>query len=116
MEIEAKKVKVHEGGAGLVRRRMDCVKCGLRHVDKGEWATRPHKTHRCENCGSEWRPFNYATVGVLSAKEELTIISTGDGSCEGWHGNIHVLSDGKRFCPDCGAEWYLGIRLEDLGR
>lgn len=41
-----------------------CPKCETMHLDDGEWATRPHKTHLCLECGQEWRPFPYATVGV----------------------------------------------------
>jgi len=41
-----------------------CPNCNRRHIDEDEWATRPHKTHRCASCGHEWRPFEYATVGV----------------------------------------------------
>ncbi len=38
-----------------------CPWCRKRHVYEGEWATRPHHTHRCvddatgEGCGGEWR-------------------------------------------------------------
>lgn len=42
-----------------------CPECGAQHVDAGEWATRPHKTHQCQSCKAEWRPFLYATVGVI---------------------------------------------------
>lgn len=42
-----------------------CPNCALPHVDEGEWATtRHHKTHQCQGCGHEWRPFPFATVGV----------------------------------------------------
>ncbi|MCO8028503.1 hypothetical protein NI454_00910 [Brevundimonas diminuta] len=42
-----------------------CPECSLPHVDEGEWATtRRHKTHQCQGCGHEWRPFPFATVGV----------------------------------------------------
>lgn len=41
-----------------------CPDCCLAHIDEGEWATRPHKTHRCEHCSHEWRPANVPTVGV----------------------------------------------------
>jgi len=42
-----------------------CPECALPHVDEGEWATtRHHKTHQCQCCGHEWRPFPFATVGV----------------------------------------------------
>lgn len=42
-----------------------CPVCAVPHVDEGEWATtRKHKTHQCQGCGHEWRPFPFATVGV----------------------------------------------------
>lgn len=41
-----------------------CPVCAAPHLDEGEWATRPHKTHQCQGCGHEWRPFPFATVGV----------------------------------------------------
>lgn len=41
-----------------------CPKCAAPHVDEGEWAIRPHKTHQCQSCGHEWRPFPFATVGI----------------------------------------------------
>ena len=41
-----------------------CPRCGAQHVDKDEWATKPHRTHRCDACGREWRPSNLPTVGV----------------------------------------------------
>lgn len=42
-----------------------CPVCAVPHVDEGEWATtRHHKTHQCQGCGHEWRPFPFATVGV----------------------------------------------------
>lgn len=48
---------------------------GHQHIDEGEWATRPHKTHQCQHvfdgvvcngqkCGLEWRPADFPTVGV----------------------------------------------------
>lgn len=48
---------------------------GHGHIDEGEWATKPHKTHQCqfvtdamdhEICGEEWRPSNHPTVGVAA--------------------------------------------------
>jgi hypothetical protein len=62
---------------------------GHLHVDKGEWATRPHKTHQCQAriqrfvcleqdgserydaavCGLEWRPADFPTVGVKPTPE-----------------------------------------------
>jgi len=49
---------------------LHCPACGLRHVDEGEWATRPHKTHLCvsdvfyKGCGHKWTPTDAPTVGV----------------------------------------------------
>jgi hypothetical protein len=45
-------------------RELHCPACGKAHVDRGVWATRPHRTHLCEHCGETWRPFEYATVGI----------------------------------------------------
>ena len=42
-----------------------CPACELRHVDKDEWATKPHKEHLCAKCGCLWTPFQgIATVGA----------------------------------------------------
>lgn len=48
-----------------------CPNCRLRHIDRGEWATptKAHRTHLCENCGSEFRPSNHATVGVVALQD-----------------------------------------------
>lgn len=42
-----------------------CPACNERHIDKGEYATKPHRTHACQHCGCLWRPANVPTVGVL---------------------------------------------------
>jgi len=47
-----------------VRMILKCPACGEQHIDKGEWATKPHRTHLCEKCNHEWRPFEFPTVGV----------------------------------------------------
>jgi predicted RNA-binding Zn-ribbon protein involved in translation (DUF1610 family) len=41
-----------------------CPACGERHVDRGDFATKPHHTHACQGCGMVWRPALIATVGV----------------------------------------------------
>jgi hypothetical protein len=43
-----------------------CPACGTRHIDKGDFATKPHHTHACQNdhCGLVWRPAVVHTVGV----------------------------------------------------
>lgn len=41
-----------------------CPECNERHVDRGEFATKPHHTHECQFCGHTWRAAVVATVGV----------------------------------------------------
>jgi predicted RNA-binding Zn-ribbon protein involved in translation (DUF1610 family) len=41
-----------------------CPECGARHVDVGEFATKPHHTHSCQSCGMTWRPAVIPTKGV----------------------------------------------------
>lgn len=43
---------------------LTCPICKTQHVDEDEWATRPHKTHLCADCGWEWKVANVPTVGV----------------------------------------------------
>lgn len=43
---------------------LTCPMCGTRHIDEGEFATKPHHTHACQKCGMCWRPAVVATVGV----------------------------------------------------
>jgi hypothetical protein len=39
-------------------------RCGARHVDEGEFETKPHHTHACQCCGMVWRPALVPTIGV----------------------------------------------------
>lgn len=48
-----------------------CPLCHHRHVDEGEWATKPHRTHLCSTCGHKWQPLDFATVGVVDASRGL---------------------------------------------
>lgn len=41
-----------------------CPQCNARHIDQGEFATKLHHTHACQDCGMVWRPAIVATVGV----------------------------------------------------
>lgn len=41
-----------------------CPECGHRHIDVGEFETKVHHTHACQNCGHVWRPAIGATTGV----------------------------------------------------
>jgi len=39
----------------LHRVTLYCPFCLTKHVDEGQWATKPHHTHLCSSCGQEWR-------------------------------------------------------------
>lgn len=44
---------------------LSCPHCKARHIDEGDFATKPHHTHACQSCGLTWRPSIVPTVGVL---------------------------------------------------
>lgn len=43
---------------------LHCPECMARHIDVGEFATKPHHTHACQCCGFVWRPAVGPTFGV----------------------------------------------------
>jgi hypothetical protein len=43
---------------------LTCPLCNGRHIDEGEFATKPHHTHACQHCGLTWRPAIVPTCGV----------------------------------------------------
>lgn len=45
---------------------LHCPYCHTQHLDKGEWATKAHTSHRCHVCRAIWRPTTVPTVGVES--------------------------------------------------
>lgn len=53
-----------------------CPECGKQHLDAGEFTTRVHRKHLCENtpegprtgCGHLWQPFQEPTRGVLKVE------------------------------------------------
>lgn len=49
-----------------------CPKCGVRHVDAGEWATKVHRTHLCLACDHRW-PVEPCVFGAVAQ----------DGGCDG---------------------------------
>ena len=51
-------------GTVPIRMRLVCPECRTLHIDQGEFETKPHHTHQCENCGNAWRPAIENTVGV----------------------------------------------------
>lgn len=50
--------------------RLPCPDCGALHIDEGEFATKPHHTHSCQQCGLTWRPAVPHTVGVRFLPKE----------------------------------------------
>jgi predicted RNA-binding Zn-ribbon protein involved in translation (DUF1610 family) len=55
---------LHKLASGPVPMLLWCPTCNARHIDKGEFSTKPHHTHACQNCGMTWRPAVVHTVGV----------------------------------------------------
>jgi predicted RNA-binding Zn-ribbon protein involved in translation (DUF1610 family) len=53
-----------EDAEGPVPIILECPSCGERHIDEGEFVTKPHHTHACQECGFVWRPALRASVGV----------------------------------------------------
>jgi len=47
-----------------IRMLLECPNCFERHIDEGEWATRPHKIHECQACGHQFKVCDRPTVGV----------------------------------------------------
>lgn len=65
---------VAEVGSVPMRCLLGCPKCCGHHVDEGEWAsTRKHRTHQCQTCMHEWRPFAYPTIGVAWPAERAAM-------------------------------------------
>lgn len=55
----------HEASPPPIHMLLWCPQCGERHVDIKEFATKPHHTHACQDCGMVWRPAIVPTVGVF---------------------------------------------------
>jgi predicted RNA-binding Zn-ribbon protein involved in translation (DUF1610 family) len=47
-----------------------CPACGTQHIDEGKWADKPHKSHRCEECGRIFKTANIPTIGVKRLPKE----------------------------------------------
>ena len=54
---------------------MRCPRCGRFHVDREEWAHKPHHTHLCEHCDYEFEigsgAVYYAGIPPVSIKGRL---------------------------------------------
>lgn len=55
---------IADPGVMPVPMRLFCPTCHELHLDVGEFETKPHHTHACQNCGNVWRPAIVPTVGV----------------------------------------------------
>lgn len=92
--------------------QLDCPECGVAHVDEGEWATRLHKTHQCQACKHEWRPYEYPTVGVADKVDTDRIEAICRAFVEGiGHG---IERDGENSAhedPALAAAYILGYDL-----
>jgi hypothetical protein len=60
---------------------LHCPMCHMRHIDEGEFATKHHHTHACQNpkCGHVWRPAIVPTVGVWTLPGFLNEPQAADG-------------------------------------
>lgn len=73
-ELEAELAEAHVGfrfaneraaaASGPIPMVLHCPECKTRHVDEGDFATRAHHTHSCQECGLTWRPAVVHTTGV----------------------------------------------------
>ena len=77
-ELEALRAQVVALKEAGVPTLLWCPRCGQQHIDKGLWATVPHRTHYCNYCCTEWRPFEVATYGcsVEDIKRRVTTLET----------------------------------------
>lgn len=64
VELSAAQVLILAGVDTPIPMLLWCPECGKRHIDEGEFATKPHHTHACQHCGHVWRPCVMTTVGV----------------------------------------------------
>lgn len=59
-----------------------CPECGAQHIDapdpKTDWTNPPHRSHRCHDCGTIWRPADIATNGVAHIRTR--------GTADSWDG------------------------------
>lgn len=92
-------------GAEPVKVTIFCPRCSLPHVDEGEWATRQHKTHQCQGCSHEWRPFPFATVGITHPAPVLMA-----ETLEGLQNLKHQLERIAAEAPDDQPRYKNGVR------
>lgn len=54
----------HVAQVAPIPMRLPCPSCHALHIDEGEFATKAHHTHACQECGQVWRPATVPTIGV----------------------------------------------------
>lgn len=109
-----------------------CPSCGLQHIDAGEWATRPHRTHACVTtpdgvgCDFKWRPANIETVGVkrlpdMSVDEHVTDIlnlasktASASTMLATLRKQIDFISKGTQNRTQANAFLELGYTIDDV--
>jgi hypothetical protein len=64
-DLERLAALVGTGAQVSIPMRLTCPACNTLHIDEGEFATKPHHTHACQECGNVWRPAIVATTGVM---------------------------------------------------
>lgn len=63
-EMVKREEEIRKSKESPLKMLLNCPQCKEQHIDKDEWATKPHMTHLCEFCGYKWRPDYRYTVGV----------------------------------------------------
>lgn len=98
-----------------------CPGCGNRHIDRGEFAERPHHTHACQHCGFVWRPAIVTTVGVdflpgfkdedggAAHEDDAVGALSSDDSRAPWHRGYHYPSCNlMRYAGNCNCKDIIG--------
>ena len=88
--------------------RLPCPDCGELHIDEGEFATKPHHTHACQQCGNVWRPAIVETVGVrflpgFKDKPGMPLPEDPYPNCGRCKAKLSNPKSGA--CPYCGVRW-----------
>ena len=97
--FQAGRAHLNRSGPGApVPAILHCMRCARQHIDAGEWATRPHRTHLCEACGHTWRPANVPTVGVRELPGPKDESFPEISYCKMCHS---VFSKALGVCPVC---------------
>lgn len=99
-----------------------CPFCWTLHVDEGEWATRPHHKHLCQNpkCGKLWRVEPYC-YGVDPGPKDDMQYDYGHAQKEvpaPDHVTVYVTKDGDatNLCGDTHPRGVRYVRAREGGR